>query len=48
LADFIAAKAKEADSVDNMTLICVCLESLEEIWNTFANKLEDRPLSKRC
>nr|CAD2177377.1 unnamed protein product [Meloidogyne enterolobii] len=48
LADFIAAKAKEADSVDNMTLICVCLESLEEIWNTFAYKVEDRPLSKRC
>ncbi|CAK5104332.1 unnamed protein product [Meloidogyne enterolobii] len=47
LADFIAAKAKEADSVDNMTLICVCLESLEEIWNTFAYKVEDHPLSKR-
>uniref|UniRef100_A0A914LFX6 protein-serine/threonine phosphatase n=1 Tax=Meloidogyne incognita TaxID=6306 RepID=A0A914LFX6_MELIC len=48
LADFIAAKAKEADSVDNMTLICVCLESLEEIWDTFAYKMEDRPLSKSC
>ncbi|KAL7080727.1 hypothetical protein ACQ4LE_000965 [Meloidogyne hapla] len=41
LADFIAAKAKKADSVDNMTLICICLEPLEAIWSRFAYKEEE-------
>uniref|UniRef100_A0A1I8BPY8 PPM-type phosphatase domain-containing protein n=1 Tax=Meloidogyne hapla TaxID=6305 RepID=A0A1I8BPY8_MELHA len=40
-ADFIAAKAKKADSVDNMTLICICLEPLEAIWSRFAYKEEE-------
>ncbi|KAF7637025.1 hypothetical protein Mgra_00003605 [Meloidogyne graminicola] len=37
LAEFIANKAKESDSIDNLTLICISLVPLEEIWYSFTS-----------
>jgi serine/threonine protein phosphatase PrpC len=42
LADFIANKAKEANSADNMTLICIYLAPVKEIWNMLAKNVENK------